>query len=468
VPAHGPVERLFDRGELTATSDEGHPTSPGSTDAGLLPRVVSDLITPTPGTWEGEAVVWTGSNLPAVGEYNQTVVLDAIRRHPSGSTRSKLATFTGLSSMTVANVCRRLLASGLVEERGTHVNGPGKPAAILRLNPGGGFAIGVHIDPAVVTYVLVDLAGEVRDHTRSGTPSASDPESVIDEMARSIDALITTSGVDRSRILGIGIATPGPVDIDEGIVLNPPMLPQWHRVPLRTALSGATGLPVLLEKDVTAAAVAELWYAEPSDSRDFAFVYYGTGLGTGIAVAGEVVRGFSSNAGDPGHLTVDPAGPLCVCGRRGCVGYSAVPRALIERAQREGILAGTLAEGPAGIPEIDEAFSELAALAANGDARAYAVIADAARQLARAVVVIVNLLDIERVIFGGPFWARVAPIFLDVLPGVVHADPALVPPHEVRFTESVIPVDVAAVGAASLVFDSTFSPRPSTLLIAAG
>ena len=290
---------------------------------------------------------------------------------------------------------------------------------------------------------------------------------MIDEMARSIDALITTSGVDRSRVLGIGIATPGPVNIEDGIVLNPPMLPHWHKVPLRAALSEATGLPVVLEKDVTAAAVAELWYAEPEDSRDFAFVYYGTGLGTGIAVAGEVVRGISSNAGDPGHMTVDPDGPVCVCGRRGCVGYSVVPRALVERAQREGILSGTLPPGPAGIAELDEAFSRLAALATAGDERAHTVIADAARQLARAVVVIVNLLDIERVIFGGPFWSRIAPIVLDVLPGVVRDDPALVPPHAVRFSESAIPVDVAAVGAASLVFDSTFSPRPSARLLAA-
>ncbi|MEV0719264.1 ROK family protein [Asanoa sp. NPDC050611] len=413
-------------------------------------------------------MVLTGSNLPAVGEYNQTVVLDAIRRHPDGSTRSKLASVTGLSNMTVANVCRRLLASGLIEEHGTRVSGPGKPPGILRLNPAGGFSIGVHIDPAVITYVVVDLAGEVRDHTRSGTPSAQDPQSVIDEMGRSIDALITTSGVDRSRVLGIGIATPGPVNIADGIVLNPPMLPHWHRVPLRTALSAATGLPVLLEKDVTAAAVAELWYADAGDSRDFAFMYYGTGLGTGIAVGGEVVRGVSSNAGDPGHMTVDPDGPECVCGRRGCVGYSAVPRALVERAQREGILPGTLPPGPAGIPEIDEAFSALAALARAGDARAHEVVADAARQIARAVVVLVNLLDIERVIFGGPFWSRIATIVLDVLPGVVRADPALVPPHDVRFTESVIPVDVAAVGAATLVFDGTFSPKASTLLISAG
>ena len=129
----------------------------------------------------------TGTNLPAVGEYNQAVVLDAIRRRPEGITRSELAGLTALSGMTVTNVCRRLLDAGLVEEHGTRVGGPGKPAAVLRLNPSGGFAVGVHIDPAAITYVLVDLSGSVRDHSRTGTPTAGEPAAVISEMAEAIE-----------------------------------------------------------------------------------------------------------------------------------------------------------------------------------------------------------------------------------------------------------------------------------------
>ncbi|MFC7642885.1 ROK family protein [Streptosporangium lutulentum] len=257
----------------------------------------------------------TGTNLPAVGEYNQTVVLDAIRRRPEGITRSELAALTALSGMTVTKVCRRLLDAGLVDEHGRRTSGPGKPAAVVKLNPSGGFAVGVHIDPAAVTYVLVDLSGTVRDHSRTGTPTAGDPSAVINEMADAIEALIAGSAVDRSRILGIGIASPGPVNVEDGVLLNPPMMPNWHRVALRRSLAEATGLPVLLEKDATAAVVAELWFAGPDSSRDFAFMYYGTGLGTGLSVSGEVIRGISSNAGDGGHITVDPDGPMCTCGR---------------------------------------------------------------------------------------------------------------------------------------------------------
>ena len=406
----------------------------------------------------------TGTNLPAVGEYNQTVVLDAIRRRPEGITRSELAALTALSNMTVTNVCRRLLDAGLVDAQGRRAGGPGKPAAVVKLNPGGGFAIGVHIDPAAVTYVLVDLSGGVRDHSRTGTPAVGDPGLVIDEMANAIEALIVSSAVDRSRILGIGIASPGPVNTADGIVLNPPMMPNWQRVPLRRALAEATGLPVLLEKDATAAVVAELWYADPGASRDFAFMYYGTGLGTGLSVAGEVVRGVTSNAGDAGHITVDPSGAVCPCGRRGCVGFITVPRTLVERAITAGVLQ------PADLDDtetVDATFRRLAALATAGDPGATVILTDAARALARAIVVVVNLLDIDRVIFGGPFWPPIAATILAALPEAVQHDPALVLPHPVHLAESAIPVDVAAVGAATLVLDNTFSPRPSALLLAA-
>jgi predicted NBD/HSP70 family sugar kinase len=254
------------------------------------------------------------------------------------------------------------------------------------------------------------------------------------------------------------------VNVDEGVVLNPPMMPNWHRVALRRSLAGATGLPVLLEKDTTAAVVAELWFAGPGTSRDFAFMYYGTGLGTGLSVAGEVVRGVSSNAGDAGHMTVEPGGEVCTCGRRGCVGYITVPRTLVERAVRDGVLGSSDLDD---VVAVEAAFGRLAALAAAGDPGANAILADAARSLARAIVVIVNLLDIDQVIFGGPFWAPISSAVLCALPDAVRSDPALIPSHPIRFSASAIPIDVAAVGAATLVLDNTFSPRPSALLLSA-
>lgn len=409
----------------------------------------------------------TGTNLPAIGGYNQAVVLDSIRRSSEGLSRVELAESTGLSAQTIGNVTRRLLEGGLVRETGKVVNGRGKPRTILRLASQGRFAVGVHIDPAVITYVVLDLEGTVVSHSRTRTPSASEPDQVIALMARSILHLIDDSGVDRSRVLGVGIASPGPIDVVSGTVLDPPMLTRWQDVPLRSALSEATGLPVLLEKDVTAAAVAELWFSTERSRANFAFVYYGTGFGVGLVLGGEAVRGATSNAGDAGHISVDPEGPLCECGRPGCVGDLVTPLALVRRAADEGLLElpDTDPDDPFDMTAVGRALQQLAESAGSGDSRAIRILHDAARHLARAIVVIIDLLDLDEVVFGGPFWDDIGDAVLQVLPNAVETSAALVVKHTIRFDRSGIGEDVAAVGAACLVLDHALSPRPSAMLI---
>jgi predicted NBD/HSP70 family sugar kinase len=144
-----------------------------------------------------------------------------------------------------------------------------------------------------------------------------------------------------------------------------------------------------------------------------------------------------------------------------------VPRALVERAVLDGALTAEDAGDLDDMGDVAAAFARLAELNASGDPLVRAILVDTAHALARAIVIIVNLLDIDEVIFGGPFWNPISAAILAELPAAVLSDPALVPPHPVRFVQSAIPVDVAAVGAATLVLDNTFSPRPSALLLAA-
>ncbi|MEU3984459.1 ROK family transcriptional regulator [Streptomyces sp. NPDC026672] len=407
----------------------------------------------------------TGVNLDALAEFNVAVVLEAIRRHPRGVTRIEISTLTALSGMTVSNVCRRLVEAGLVIEETTPARGRGKPPKILTLNRDGGFAVGVHIDPAVITYALIDLSGQVRERIRTATPTVQDGAKVVREMAAMVDALLLTADVDRAQVLGVGVASPGPLDPATGVVLNPPMLPGWQRVQLRTALQLATGLPILIEKDATAAVVSELWFSEPGERRSFAFLYYGSGFATGIAIDGTAVRGVSSNAGDTAHVPVDPDGPTCWCGRRGCVGLVAAPRTLVAHAVRDGVLTADQAGDTTDVLQVGAAFGLLTDAADAGDPHAVEILTVAARQIAEALVVVIDLLDVGEVVFGGPFWSRLAPIGLTAVTEAVRSDRGLVVPHDIRFSESSIPGDVAAVGAATLVLDDSFSPRPEALRI---
>jgi predicted NBD/HSP70 family sugar kinase len=404
-----------------------------------------------------------GTNLPAVAGFNQTVVLDAIRRSVNGMSRVELVGATGLSAQTVSNVSRRLLNQGVIREAGKQIDGPGKPRTILQIEPRGGYAIGVHMDPAVITCVLLDLEGSVVAHSRMRTPPSGDANETVAKTVLAVEALIATSTVERERVLGLGVAVPGPIDADRGVVVSPPLILSWSNFHVGEALGKATGLPVLIAKDVTAAVVAERWTNLDAPSRNFIFVYYGTGVGVGLVLNDEVYTGSSQNAGDVGHVMVDTDGPLCSCGRRGCFGELVRPFRLVQRAIELDVFSAP--QGDLDLDLVDDMFTKLVAAANRGEAAAERVLDRSVQNTATFLVTVANLLDIDRIVFGGPFWGRVKSRYLDQLPSRMrnlNMDGLI---HPVEITGCVVGDDVAAVGAACLVLDGTFSPRSSQLLI---
>ena len=415
---------------------------------------MSEIRTPSPRR---------GTNLPRMGDFNLTVILDAIRRAPGGLSRVELAQLVGLSPQTISNISRRLLDQNLIVEAGKEGSGPGKPRTMLRLNAAGMYAVGVHLDPAVTTFVVLDLVGAVVKHSRIKTPSGTDPGAVIDTIAAEISQLIEDSGVDPAKIAGLGVASPGPIDLNEGTVVDPPLLLGWDRVPLRDALVKATGLSTLVDKDVTSAAVAETWAGGPSGAGSFVFMYMGTGIGCGIVLNDEVVRGTSGNAGEIGHIVVDPGGALCDCGLRGCVKSTAIPQVLVAQAEEAGVLAGPRWEN--NCPVVQERFAQLCAQAYGGDKAAAEIIDRSAMFVARAVSVITNTLDVDRVVFGGPFWSCLSETYLRLIPGLVAENSATRKIHGIEVVGTGVGEDVGAVGAACLVLEHTLAPRSQRLLL---
>ncbi|HET8957947.1 MAG TPA: ROK family transcriptional regulator [Microcella sp.] len=407
-----------------------------------------------------------GTNLPAMADFNQLVILDAVRRSPSGLSRVELAELTGLSAQTVTNITRRLLGAGLIAEAGKESLGPGKPRTILRLHPPALYAVGVHLDPTVTTAVLIDLAGTAVRERRIMTPLGHEPEAAIDALVVMVESLLRESGVDRSRVAGMGIAAPGPIDPIAGALVQPPHLPGWHSVPLRDELSRRLGLVAVLEKDVAATAIAELWAGtSAAQAGSFVFLYLGTGVGAGLVISREVVRGSLGNAGEIGHIVVDDDGPECWCGRRGCVAVTCTPEAIVREAVGAGVIEPLAA--PSNTIAVDAALTRLAALTEAGDAAAIAVVDRAATRIARALAVIANLLDLDRIVLGGPMWERVAARYLAIIPVELDRMRAARSIHPVLIEGSTLGDAVAALGAASLVLDRWFSPRTESLLLPA-
>ena len=412
---------------------------------------------------DGDLRARRGTNLPRMGDFNTAVVLDAIRRSVNGLSRVELGHSTGLSAQTVSNICRRLLDQDMVLEAGKASSGPGKPRTILKLNPGGVYAVGVHLDPAVMTFAILDLTGAVVHRSRSATPAASDPEHVIRHISEEIERLIRGAGVDRAKIAGLGVATPGPIDPERGTVVDPPHLHGWHLVPLRDALAQATGFEVIVDKDVTAAAVAEMWAGGPSGVGSFVFFYLGTGIGAGVVLRDEVVRGSSHNAGEIGHIIVDPDGPPCACGLRGCVAVTCTPQSLVMAAVERGVLAAS--KQGADAHEIDAQFSALCELAQGGSDEALAVLDQSAGRVAKAVSALTNLLDVDRVVFGGPYWTRLSEVYLRRVPGLLDELTVARSIHRIEVAGTGVGEDVGAVGAACLVLDHALAPRAARLIL---
>ena len=403
-----------------------------------------------------------GTNLPRMGDFNQAVILEAIRRSVEGVSRIELAAATGLSAQTVTNITRRLLDDGLIAEAGRAINGPGKPRVILRLVADSRFSIGVHLDPAVITLVLLDLSGAVVRRRVVRTP-AKDPRRIVDVMAQAIEAMIADAGIDREAVAGVGVAAPGPLDAARGTVIDPPKLHGWHRVPLRAVLAEATGFAVALEKDTTAAAVGELWTGNGPADDSFLFVYLGTGIGASLVRGGEAERGSSRNFGEIGHIVVDPDGPLCACGLRGCVDVVCTPQAIVEQAESAGVFPDDR-EGN-DVEAVEVRFTQLCARASAGDLPALQVLRRAAAHLSVLISVLTNAFDVDRVVLGGPFWSRLASVYLEEIPPALDRRSATRAVRQLPVEGTVVGDDVGAVGAACVVLDAVLTPRASDLYL---
>lgn len=335
---------------------------------------------------------------------SRSAILAHIGAHGATS-RAELARALGLSPALITKLTRDLLADGLLHELEHEASRGGRPAQLLGLASASIGTIGVKVAPDHVTNVEVGIEGLV-------TRAATEPFDAAHAMAlgRLTDIVRKfTDGASHTRLLGIGVGLPGNVLEQSEDVVDSTQL-GWSQVPLGSALRAATGLPVLIDNNVNALALAEALFGTGRGRSDFLVVTIGTGIGAGIVSGGAIVRGHSGNAGEIGHIPVDPDGPPCQCGARGCLEALIGQSALIREARARGVL------GP------DASISALAAAAGGGNEVAQSVFHDAGRLLGRAVAGVVNTLDPEIIVIlgeGAESWQHWSPGFEPALRGAV-------------------------------------------------
>lgn len=388
----------------------------------------------------------------ALGSFNEKLVIESVRVKGSLS-RVEIAERTGLTPQAVSRITRNLLTTGFLVEEERRSTGKGKPRVPLRLRPDAACAIGIHVDPEKITHVLVDLCGQVQDRRSLAVTPRSNPQSCLEWMARTTTAAIETAGPIGAKLLGVGVAAPGPLDVYEGVLLNPPLWAEWGEFPLRAELSRMLNLPVLLEKDATAAAIGEQWLGAGGSSTDFVYLYLGAGAGSGAFLNGDVYRGASGNAGEFGELTAYTLDRVTPEGGPEMVPECAPMSAVVAQAMEAGLT----------VPAGEVTYDAVCAAAANGDPRAVGAIREVARVVARGAVAMTDLYDTDLMIVGGPAVPpEVAELYLAAISTAVNRFPMARRVRPVRVTYSTLSASAAAVGAAAGVFHMTFAPRLRT------
>jgi predicted NBD/HSP70 family sugar kinase len=373
-----------------------------------------------------------------IREINQAIVLDAIRTHGALS-RTEVAARTNLSQPTVSGIVGEMIEAGLLFEKSTGVSTGGRRPVYVAFNERAAFAVGVKLTERHAIAVLTDLnASVVAQHHAPISDHA--PASVAAVLVDVVQTLRQAAG--GQPILGVGVGMAGVMDYRRAVVRYATYY-GWQDLPLAHMLEERLDLPVVLDNDVNALAVAEHWFGAGRGVADFLALSIGRGVGLGMILNGRLYRGSAGGAGEFGHTVVDLNGPPCACGKRGCLEALVSDGALMRQA--EALLGRPFS------------VEEMVRLGLQGHPQMAALFAQAAQTLGVAVANLVNVLNPALIIVGGE-GMRAGSLIMDRFRAALleHSFGSLA--HDVRVVSEPWGDDAWARGAASLLLSEVFQP----------
>jgi glucokinase-like ROK family protein len=382
-------------------------------------------------------------------DINEAIVLNLIREHQPIS-RIQINRTTGLKLSTITVITRRLMDKGLIFEQGVAPSNGGRKPRLLGLRPEKVCVVGIDIGVTRTTLALGDFNGEVIHQQVMATGRR--PLPFIEKLIQCVERLIA-SQKDQIEFEGIGISATGIVDSASGRIVFSPNL-GWQDVDIRAMFEKRLSLPITVDNDARASALAEIWHGRgrQAGSMHLVFVTVNEGVGTGIVVNGQLFRGSSEGAGEFGHLSLNHNGPVCNCGNRGCWELYASDRATINRFLELQRKAGA----PDGKSDAAYTMRDVIKLAKSGDKAARASLLATAKYLALGLANIINSLNPEMVVVGGELasvWPMLEPVILDTLKPKVFSRNF----SAVRLAPSALEFNASLVGA----FLHALSPKLS-------
>lgn len=321
---------------------------------------------------------------------NRSIVLNQIKTF-GPIARADVARRTHLSPATITAIAAELIREGLVYEKEIGDSSGGRRPIRLAVNPRGGFVIGIKLTEDHLSAALTDLEANVL--SRQTLPLQNQELStVLDAFVAVVQSLLIEQNIPTAQLVGVGVGLAGIVDAGKGILRQSPFL-GWENLPLAELLRARLNVPVFIDNDVNTLTMTELWFGRGRGVNHFLTITLGRGLGSGLVFDGKLYQGHSGGAGEFGHFVVDPEGPVCGCGKRGCLETYVADPGLVRSAQEMYARSGSSVE--------IKAVDELIALADRGDPIARAVFSQAGELLGRHLSNLVNLLVPQLIIISG-------------------------------------------------------------------
>jgi len=366
--------------------------------------------------------------------------------------RRELQEVTGLSRSTVTGRVDQLLAAGLLHEAGVEHGPRGRPSTVLALSESYGVVLAADLGATHARAAICDIAGTALVESNSNLLISDGPHVVLGWLERTWTEQLGSDAVAGARVVGLGVGIPGPVDYGAGCAVRPPIMPGWDNYPVRRRLSERFGVPGYVDNDANVMALGE-YHAHSPGSSSFLFVKVATGIGAGLVLDGQLVRGATGGAGDIGHIRLDGSHsqPQCACGARGCLAATASGGAIARQLRDIGRPAGS--------------SRDAVRLAEQGDIQAVALIRNAGLLIGDVLATSVSLLNPQVLMVGGDL-QRAQDHFMSALRERLYQRTQPLATRELLVLTSALGARAGIAGAARLVVDEVFSAESIDRMLA--
>ena len=324
---------------------------------------------------------------------NRNLLLNIVRSQGPLS-RTQLTEISGLSVGAVSQIVNDLIDTQWIMEAGESDYTGGRRQVPLRLNPTAGYVVGLKLMEDRVVCAVTDLETSVLNYLERPLPTTPDPEAIAETLAQAVIHILYKADIARERVRGIGIGLAGVINNETGIVHYSPFF-HWQLVPLAQILTDRLSLPVYLENDVNTLTITEQLFGPGHDVANFAVLTIGRGIGLGMVINHQLYRGHKGGVGEVGHITILPEGPLCDCGKHGCLEALAADPAILRDARQ------ALERGAPSTLTVPFALHDIAQAAEHGDQTARDILSQSGYYLGLALSTVVNLFCPSLIIVSG-------------------------------------------------------------------